>query len=1241
MSIPAELKDRYLLEHLEPFARGGMGEVYRAYDKVMETDVAIKVLFDMGGATELFEREWKTLRELQHGNIVRINDRGEFKQGSQTRRYFVMPFLRGKTLYELIRDPQHRLTPEQVVEIICAVCSGLSAAHSQNVIHRDIKPSNIFVLEAGSVQIIDFGIAHFTDSNTFTTIKGTTSYIAPELFNFESPAQPSSRSDIYSLGVVCYEALTGVQPFERESAEATVQAILRCRVAPASERNPEVNLSLSRVVQKAMARIDAHRYATAAEFGEKLKRALRNEALPEFDSSKIEPRMRVVREEYQKGNLTTANRVLSGLEAEGHVDPSISLFRTQIDQALRQQRANSLLNSARFDREAKQYLEALNTLDKLLAEEPDNLEAASQKNQTEAEWVQDLRDDVRRHLERREYAEARKILEKASELRPRDTENTQLGLHIQRLEEQQQKLRDQQERLYQQAQESYGDGNIGTALEKLEKLVALQNQSMAAISERETLYKNFHDHVLQEQERIRQSHEECQEHLAAGKLSQALAICEQMLSTYPSQPLFSGTKLEIENRERQIRLDYVREVCQRVESVADLEMRVSILQETVSRYPAESQLQELLRNAKSKRDLIGTLVAYARKNEDRGEFSEALEKWYMIRHFHPGFPNLEAEMDRIQRRRANQVATEKKERLIEQIELLLRDSDHSQAKRECDQALEEFGEDAELTKFKQLAEEGLEHAAEAERLLARGQELIATHLDEALSVLRRANELDSHRESIRQLLGTALVEKAKKLYSVDWVTAENLIKEALLASPYNPEAKNLATVIADVKQAEYVQRILARSRELDFHNSTPAAFDVLEEALRSYPNDRRLLTERDKLAERLGYQKTVLDSALPGKPRTPQPVEEAITPASATSLVNDSGTSEKPEPSRIPRVPPQSSTVPRNNEPSPAWWHSFSPRSMTWVGLGVFVAVLIAAIAIKGIGPNPGPKPRPVPEIPVKISAEPPASEIQVDGKVVTNGGSPVPLAAGGHSVRVSLPGYKVVEQNITVSSPMAPLSYHLQPLSPALPPPSTLPLALSLQWKDSSFTAALDDKPLTVQNGAVQQEVQPGSHTLKLATERSEGEIHFDFASGSAPAISSLTSPQQAAVFVISTDGTKGSIRCTCGQAKATVDGTTTIDLTQPETPVELAEGTHQFEITGQTNGTFAATVASKTPVLMALVLSRKLSEPVFFSRLNKMWDEGQFQDGLQVAERAAKEYPESKRIQAQRQRFQKALGK
>ena len=201
---------RYEVQY-PPIGQGGMGIVYKAYDSVTRRYVALKTL--RGGVDQndlqLFEKEWTVLARISHPNIVDILDTGDFVEDGRSKPYFVMPLLPGTTLDQLVHDRSQRLTVDRTIEIICQACRGLQAAHDHGLVHRDLKPSNIFVMDDDAVKIIDFGVVHLADTRSFTGIKGTLDYMAPEQMQLK-PATP--QSDIFSLGVVAYEALTGQRP---------------------------------------------------------------------------------------------------------------------------------------------------------------------------------------------------------------------------------------------------------------------------------------------------------------------------------------------------------------------------------------------------------------------------------------------------------------------------------------------------------------------------------------------------------------------------------------------------------------------------------------------------------------------------------------------------------------------------------------------------------------------------------------------------------------------------------------------------------------------------------------------------------------------------------------------------------------------------------------------------------------------------------------------------------------------
>src|SRR5208282_1625423 len=376
-ALPQKLAGRY--EVKDVLGEGGMGLVYRAYDTVIRREVALKTLRDIPEPTslQLFYKETGVLASMSHPNIVEIFDIGEFEENGKQKPYFVMPLLPGTTLDNLIRNASHRLTAQRIVEIMSQACRGLQAAHERGLVHRDLKPSNIFVMEDDSVKIIDFGVAHMTNTHSTVGLKGTLVYMSPE----QIEGKPlSALSDLFSLSVVCYEALTGRQPFRRPSQDEVVDAILRQIPPPACELNSSVSQSISRVVHKGMAKQPWHRFANVRDFGETLNKALRNEPIEFFDPAQLRPRLERATRALEEGDHQYAGELLTGLEAEGHIDSGIDLLRRQLDRSVRQKNIAQLLSSAKARFEEEEDPLALQKIQEILQLEPGNAAAIGLKS---------------------------------------------------------------------------------------------------------------------------------------------------------------------------------------------------------------------------------------------------------------------------------------------------------------------------------------------------------------------------------------------------------------------------------------------------------------------------------------------------------------------------------------------------------------------------------------------------------------------------------------------------------------------------------------------------------------------------------------------------------------------------------------------------------------------------------------------------------------------------------------------
>ncbi len=465
---------RYQIEG-PPIGQGGMGVVYKAFDSVTKRFVAVKTLKDDvdPSSIDLFQKEWSVLAQLSHPNIVDVLDIGELVENGRRRPYFVMPLLPGTTLHALMtRGP--RLAPERGVEIVCQACRGLQAAHSRGLIHRDLKPSNLFVMDDDTVKIIDFGVVHLVDTESRACMKGTLAYMAPEQLELK-PA--SSRSDIFSLGVVCYEALTGQKPFEGSTTQEIIDAIRSHIPPPISQLNPAVNDQVSRAVHKAMAKQPYHRFSSAREFSKILQRAIRNEHIEMLDRSRIQPRMNRISKALNDGDFQLARDILDELESEGNFDLEMSVLRAKTEQAARSRTIYQLIESARMRMEEQEYTLALQNVQRVLDLDPANIDALAMKREIDSErsgreikkWFQ----IAQQHFDNKLFANSRQAIEEIQKVDPTNTRARELLAAVDRSEHEIGMLHQERHRLYDAALETYCNGKIGSALSELEKAIDL------------------------------------------------------------------------------------------------------------------------------------------------------------------------------------------------------------------------------------------------------------------------------------------------------------------------------------------------------------------------------------------------------------------------------------------------------------------------------------------------------------------------------------------------------------------------------------------------------------------------------------------------------------------------------------------------------------------------------------------------------------------------------------------------
>ncbi len=300
-----KINDRYQI--IKSIGEGGMANVYLAYDTILDRNVAVKVLRGDLAQDEKFvrrfQREALSASSLSHPNIVEVYDVGE-DNGSY---YIVMEYIEGKHLKELLKK-RGKLTLTEVIDIMSQICDGMATAHDSYIIHRDIKPQNIMILDSGLVKITDFGIAMALNSTQLTqtnSVMGSVHYLPPEQ---ASGKGSTMQSDIYSMGILMFELLTGKLPFRGDNAVEIALKQLKEPIPNLKELVPELPNSIVNIVKRATAKNPKNRYNDAREMLNDIKTAMddsrADEKIIEFKYPEVDEADRAAAAKRAKENVT-------------------------------------------------------------------------------------------------------------------------------------------------------------------------------------------------------------------------------------------------------------------------------------------------------------------------------------------------------------------------------------------------------------------------------------------------------------------------------------------------------------------------------------------------------------------------------------------------------------------------------------------------------------------------------------------------------------------------------------------------------------------------------------------------------------------------------------------------------------------------------------------------------------------------------------------------------------------------
>ncbi len=1203
MENPASKKSVGRYEVRQVLGQGGMGLVYRAYDPVVRREVAVKTILDIPdpASVQLFYKECDVLASMSHPNIVEIFDIGEFDDEGKKKPYFVMPLLPGSTLDSLMRNSSHRLTVERTIEIISQSCRGLQAAHERGLVHRDLKPSNIFVMEDDSVKIIDFGVAHLADTHTTRAQKGTLLYMSPEQIQLKPL---TAASDIFSLSVVSYEALAGRHPFQRARVDEVVESILHEIPPPASELNSMVNQPVSRVLHKGMAKQSWHRFASARDFGDTLNKAMRNEPIEFFDPERTRPRLQRATKALEDGDFQFAGEILGELEAEGHMDTSIAALRRQLDGAVRRKTISQLLDAAKARFEDDEDPLALQKLQEVLQMEPDNSTALTLKSKIENRRSERQVDNwyklARQHIDNHAYGHAREALQNVLQLLPKEKRALQLLGEVDRQEQEYNKLRQEKEQIHRAAMDAWQKGDVSSALTKMAVVLDLDRRAPDSMSrESGASYQSFYNEVRSEHDAMNTAYAEVRQNLAERNFRKAMTVCQEYLSKYSNNAIFQALKYDIEEQQRQELSAFIATVDHQVEAEPDLEKRVNLLREALDQYPGEAHFEGALRLVQDKRDLMNSIVARAHLHESQGAFNDALNDWEILRTIYSQYPGLKFEVERLQKRREQQIRVESKTRLIEQVDACLHSSDYARAVDLLQGAKEQFPNDTELEQLGKLAQDGMGRKAEAHRLMTEGQNLCAQNdAAEGINLLREGYHLDENDSVSRAVLANALVEQAHAVVETDWKEAEKLSKEALDLNPGHPMAKTIKTLILDQKREAFIDEAVSQARKLQASGDLADASYRIEEGLVIYPREPRLIQIHETLQRELDTQRRQtrrrdLDElrrmegeaeSAPDAPTKHAIAERAQALAKKYSNDNEvlssaSGLLERLE-------------LPGVSLKTPGRISSADSATLTFDGSATMdvqpPAVEPPPVSTPApiVAPSPAqvtpPKPHPLAKVSAMLSAawlnnKDKLGEIKIPPSLkqpkiwLSAAGALVLLVivllfARSHNHQASAPPAEATQATQAPVNPVAAPSTSQQP-PPSPPAPQPESSAIKLFSDTASGKVLFDDQPAAELSDAqwTLDKVSAGDHTIKFEGPHSEkASFTFSTAPNAPPAVKGAINAKDILAVVVTSLGDQLQVRSSDRDTKISLDGQAAVNV--PEEGVSIPSvqgGTHELALT------------------------------------------------------------------------------
>jgi eukaryotic-like serine/threonine-protein kinase len=633
------MKDRIGKYELQAeLGRGGFGRVYRAYDPSMGRSVAIKVVNSDGQADLLarFRAEAGLHGKLQHKNIVTIYEYGE-QDGTP---YIVMELLEGENLQSLIQAKRH-LSLLEKMRIMGQVAEGLYYAHQSGVVHRDVKPANIMLLPSGLVKIMDFGIARLVDGVTSRRTRsgdliGTTLYMSPDQFR---GGEADIQSDVFAYGVIYYELLSGVHPFQAAEVSAVIYRIMSVDPLPLREVAPECPAALETLVHRAFAKDRARRYTSLDDAlfdAEPIILGLRRE-----EASSLMKQVTVM---VADGDF---DKALSKLKKALELDPSNPEAR-RVRETLQEERSKRLLQKAieELERDAssrmanRQFPDALQAIEAALRMKPDDERLQGLVNDARTRMLGNreagrLLSEAKREAQGERFAEAKELAIRALESDSSNPEASALIVH----------LNDAIARIE-------SARRLKTALEGAEQLLTDRryDKAIEALAGLEAEYPGLHQiGELQTRVRTRQMEEQRRERLnrlesglasirelqRKDQLAGALDLVESLLPDFRGVAAVENLKAsmteELSSRQRLEEMSALLREARDLIWSRHVTESIALLENARKRFPSDAGIERLLEAAKAidyeeeRQKSVLAILESARDLRSHGRLDDALE----------------------------------------------------------------------------------------------------------------------------------------------------------------------------------------------------------------------------------------------------------------------------------------------------------------------------------------------------------------------------------------------------------------------------------------------------------------------------------------------------------------------------------------------------------------------------------------------------------------------------------------